>query len=263
MAKTYRLGSRGEGVRLLQRLLRERGYEVMADGDFGPKTLAAVKALQQKAGLTADGIVGAKTMAVLADVTITQAYISKHITRKTGRQVRYIAIHYTAGRSSTAGAAMANRNVFLTRQASADFVVDDTTIVQVNPNPDEYYCWAVGDKKNPWTGGARLNGVAGNVNTVSIEMCSTLRKGTSAATPNHDGWSFTASELELTRRLVRYLMLAYDIPRERVVRHYDITGKLCPGVPGWNDGPLYDTGGKALSGRNSGSEEWETFRGSL
>ena len=99
MAKTYKLGSNGDGVRMIQRLLRERGYELTADGDFGPRTLAALKALQHNAGLTADGIAGAKTLAVLADVSITQAPISKHITRKTGRQVRYIAIHYTAGRS--------------------------------------------------------------------------------------------------------------------------------------------------------------------
>lgn len=29
-------------------------------------------------------------------------------------------------------------------------------------------------------------------------------------------------------------MEEYDIPVENIVRHYDISGKLCPGIIGWN-----------------------------
>ena len=36
-------------------------------------------------------------------------------------------------------------------------------------------------------------------------------------------------------------MKKFNIPLDRVVRHYDITGKLCPGVIGWNDATeVYD-----------------------
>jgi peptidoglycan hydrolase-like protein with peptidoglycan-binding domain len=38
---------------------------VSADGDFGPGTERAVKAWQAKNGLTADGIVGPKTLAAM------------------------------------------------------------------------------------------------------------------------------------------------------------------------------------------------------
>jgi hypothetical protein len=51
-----RRGSKGEEVRLLQSLLA-----VIVDGDFGPKTEAAVKAFQKGHGLVADGIVGPYT----------------------------------------------------------------------------------------------------------------------------------------------------------------------------------------------------------
>lgn len=263
MAKTYRLGSRGEGVKLLQRLLRERGYAVTADGDFGPRTVAAVTAFQQaENGLAADGIAGRKTMARLAGVVLTEAFIRQHITFAPGRTVNYIAIHYTAGSRSTRGAAKANRDVFVQRPASADFVVDDEQTIQVNPDISSYYCWAVGDKRNPWTGGARLAGKAVNRNTVSIEMCSTLARGTSAAAPNHEGWTLSDRVVARTLRLVRYLMMAYDIPRERVIRHYDVTGKLCPGVSGWNDGPLFTTAGVQTKEKN-GSEAWRQFLSSL
>lgn len=62
---TVREGSKGAAVTQLQNLLRNKGYNIAADGDFGPKTLAAVKKFQSSKGLTADGVVGPKTWAAL------------------------------------------------------------------------------------------------------------------------------------------------------------------------------------------------------
>lgn len=241
-----------------------------ADGIWGSKTTEAVKAWQRKNGLTADGIVGPKTLAKMGiDETpdmpgmwITSAPISVHITPLRNRDPKYIAIHFTAGRSSREGMAMNTREVFRQRAASADYVVDDNTIVQINPDPRNYYCWAVGDKKNPYTGGGRLYGKATNRNTISIEICSTLQQGTSVQAANHDGWSFTYKAVENARLLTQYLMHQYNIPKERVVRHYDISGKLCPGIPGWNDGPLFTTDGKQTK-ESSDSRKWEAFKDSL
>lgn len=261
----YKEGSTGTLVKEIQKVVGAN-----PDGVWGPKTTALVKTWQKSHGLTADGIVGPITLAKMGisekpqaaaqsdGISITKATISTHITRCPGRQPQYIAIHYTAGSTSRSGQALATRNVFLQREASADFVVDDAQIVQVNPDPHNYYCWAVGDKFNKWTGGGRLNGKATNRNTISIEICSTLAKGTSAQQPNHSGWSFTPQALDNARRLVRHLMREYGIPRERVIRHYDATGKLCPGIPGWNDGPLNNTDGKA-AGSKSNSVKWQEF----
>ncbi len=60
-----REGSRGAAVTQLQQKLKSKGYNVSADGQFGPKTKAAVIAFQRANGLGADGIVGAKTWAKL------------------------------------------------------------------------------------------------------------------------------------------------------------------------------------------------------
>jgi len=62
-------GSRGEDVKLVQKLLNQHGYNLKVDGIFGPKTLAAVKDFQKKNGLKVDGIVGPKTLAKLAPQT--------------------------------------------------------------------------------------------------------------------------------------------------------------------------------------------------
>lgn len=60
------LGSQGEGVLVLQSRLETLGFELgQVDGDFGMKTLAAVKAFQRSKGLTADGIVGPQTSRAL------------------------------------------------------------------------------------------------------------------------------------------------------------------------------------------------------
>ncbi|WP_366934908.1 peptidoglycan-binding protein [Pyxidicoccus fallax] len=59
---TLRPGAKGEPVRALQQRLNTLGFNSgTADGSFGPKTEAAVKAFQKSRGLTADGIVGPKT----------------------------------------------------------------------------------------------------------------------------------------------------------------------------------------------------------
>ena len=151
----------------------------------------------------------------------------------------------------------------MSRQASADFAVDDRDIVQFNPDIKNYYCWAVGDTKQSSRGGAKFNGKAYNRNTISIEICSTCNPATSTAVskPNHDGWSFTDAALNNAVWLAKLIMKKYNIPIENVVRHYDITGKYCPGLLGWNDEAIYDKNtGKKIVGKWNNSEEWLKFK---
>jgi putative chitinase len=53
----YKLGSNGEGVKEIQRLLK-----LFVDGDFGRGTQGAVKTFQRNYGLTDDGVVGPQTL---------------------------------------------------------------------------------------------------------------------------------------------------------------------------------------------------------
>lgn len=60
------LGSQGAQVEYLQKILRSLGYsDILIDGDFGPRTDAAVRNFQSKSGLVVDGIVGPKSWVVL------------------------------------------------------------------------------------------------------------------------------------------------------------------------------------------------------
>ena len=256
-------GSKGESVKNLQKALG-----VTADGIFGENTEAAVKKFQSKNGLMPDGIVGEKTWASLqkqssankavADWVIYNP-LKNHITKCKGRSIKYIAIHFTAGSSSVCGRAMNTKRTFETREASADFCVDDRDIVQFNPDIKNYYCWAVGDDKKQTTGGAKFNGLATNSNTISIEICSSCKYGYSLAVPNHEGWYFTEEVLANAVKLTKLLMQKYGIPIGRVVRHYDITGKLCPALVGWNDHYIMSNDGKAKIRKNN-SEQWQAFK---
>lgn len=64
--KTLRKGDKSDGVKALQILLNGRGHDcAQADGSFGSKTEAAVKACQSANGLTADGVAGMALWRVL------------------------------------------------------------------------------------------------------------------------------------------------------------------------------------------------------
>lgn len=268
--KTLKTGSEGDEVKLLQKKLN-----LTDDSIFGPKTEAAVKKFQKEHNLEDDGIVGPKTWAALGikeetkttnstnskcvDPSVVYAPLNCCVTRSSNRTIKYLAIHYTAGASSAPGRAKGMKSSWeKTHRASADFGVDDKDMVQFNPDPKNYYCWSVGDKKSAAGGGATVKD-GRNSNTISIEISSTLKKGTSASKPNHAGWYYTEEALNNGVKLAKILMKKYNIPIERVVRHYDISGKLCPGIIGWNDGTIYNTDGTKTNKKNN-SDKWKEFK---
>ena len=87
MATIYREGSKGEGVKVIQRALH-----LMDDGVYGMLTKEAVTAFQRENGLTPDGIVGPATMAKLLPAA------SKILLplKKSRRIITDIVIHCTA-----------------------------------------------------------------------------------------------------------------------------------------------------------------------
>ena len=64
-ATAFRMGDQGSEVAEIQGQLANLGYDVAADGDFGPATVEAVKMFQSNQGLDADGLVGPSTYSAL------------------------------------------------------------------------------------------------------------------------------------------------------------------------------------------------------
>lgn len=113
----YKLGSKGERVAEIQKLLSLLGYDLVIDGDFGAKTERSIRSFQRKTGLVDDGQVGEKTYNALKAAqkkssktveTTTEKNFSELDIIKTKRlsENQYIKqifpktqifIHYTAG----------------------------------------------------------------------------------------------------------------------------------------------------------------------
>lgn len=167
-------------------------------------------------------------------MTIKNKFGSKNFTAKKNRDIKYIVIHYTAGVTSKAGSALNTAVWFGSGDASAssDFIVDDSDIVQYNEDIKNKYTWHCGGNKYATKGG-KLYGKCTNANSIGIEVCSTNSTG-KMQNANDKTYSFTDSAVNNTVSLVKFLMEKYDIPAENVIRHYDVTGKPCPGIIGWN-----------------------------
>ena len=184
-------------------------------------------------------------------MTITNKFSTVHTTAKANRSIDYIVIHYTAGVTSKAGSAINTADYFrtTTTDVSADFTVDDAAVVQYNGDIKNRYTWHCGGNKYATKGGS-LYGICKNSNSIGIEVCCNNSIGPkNGKMPDaiDASYSFTDAAVANAEWLVKRLMAEFNIPADHVVRHYDVTGKPCPGIIGWN--------------ADSGSEaKWQAFK---
>ena len=173
-----------------------------------------------------------------------------HTTAKAGRKIEYIVVHYTAGVTSRDGSAVSLADYYrtTTTEVSSDFTVDDSSVAQYNGDIKNRYTWHCGGSKYNTKGGS-FYGKCTNANSIGVEICSTNSTG-KMQNANDKSYSFTPAAVANAVELVKKLMAEYNIPADRVIRHYDVNGKPCPGIIGWN--------------ADSGSEsEWVKFKQAL
>ena len=134
-----------------------------------------------------------------------------------GQQIKFIVIHYVGA----TGTAFDNAKYFEKelRNASAHYFVSQ--------NGDIYQC--VKDEDTAWHCGDAYTGGAGgtfygkctNYNSIGIEMCVNKVNGK---------WIYTEATLEATAKLVQRLMAKHKVPKENIIRHFDVSGKECPAL---------------------------------
>lgn len=132
--------------------------------------------------------------------------IRYNYSRRKGATIKYLVIHDT-GNDSKGADTMAHYRYFngSNRNASAHYFVDDKQVVQLVG--DSLSAWHVGDGRGRY-------GIT-NANSLGIEMCI-----------NSDG--NYAKMYYHTVELAKNIMQKFNIPIERVVRHYDASRKSCP-----------------------------------
>lgn len=158
-------------------------------------------------------------------IIIDKSYPAKSISysgARTASQIRYIVVHYTANKTDKA---VNNAKYFKsgnTRAAGAHYFVDQGKTVYQSID-DLKIANAVGGARLTnyvETGGASMYKKVTNANSISIELCSTNGKIEDLTVMN-------------AVELVKKLMKKYNIPAKNVYRHFDVTGKACPGWDGW------------------------------
>lgn len=132
--------------------------------------------------------------------------IRRNVYSRRGNSIRYLVIHDTGNPNKGAGA-LNHRNYVENnkRGASAHYFVDDKVIVQYVG--DSLSAGSVGDGRGRY-------GIT-NANSLSIEMCINSDADYSKTYKN-------------TVELTKNLMKKFNIPIDRVVRHYDASRKSCP-----------------------------------
>ncbi len=132
-ASAFRVGDEGSDVAEIQGQLASLGYDVVADGDFGPATAAAVKSFQVSRGLDSDGMVGPSTYSALLGKSMPEVsrgsnYISRRVVQTS---YEYLGVPYVFGGTSPSGFdcsgyvryVFAQAGIYLPRTADAQYEV--------------------------------------------------------------------------------------------------------------------------------------------
>lgn len=148
----------------------------------------------------------------MPEYMIKENLILKNFQKGNNKKNLFIVIHYTANNGDTA---LGNVRYFekSLRKASAQYVVDENPIVwcAVKPTDIAYHCG---------TTGTYFHKYCRNSNSIGIEMCSRI---------NSSGQYYIKDDtIDTTARLTASLMKQYNIPLSNVIRHYDVTHKICP-----------------------------------
>lgn len=131
-------------------------------------------------------------------------------------RIKYIVIHYVGA----LGGAEANCDYYAgaDRKASAHYFVGFGGEV----------CQSVEDQNIAWHCGTKSgykHPECRNANSIGIEMC-VRNKGNKADTSRD--WYFEDATVQTAIELTKELMERYNVPADHVIRHYDVTGKICP-----------------------------------
>ena len=148
------------------------------------------------------------------NIPFVPADSSNYYSGRGGNSIKYIVMHYTANDGDTDEG---NAHYFqgAGRRASAHYFVDEDSVTQsVRDRDAAWHCGgALESSHHP------LRGICMNRNSLGVEMCSDIVGGKYTITPQ---------TVDRAVELVKYLMAKYGIDVDHVVRHYDVTGKLCP-----------------------------------
>lgn len=94
-------------------------------------------------------------------------------------------------------------------------------------DPKKWIVWHCGGSLQG-SGGHSFYNICTNANSIGIECGVCYTENVKEASGDSSKWYFTEETQESLVWLVSRLMDEYKIPIDHVIRHYDVTGKICP-----------------------------------
>jgi N-acetylmuramoyl-L-alanine amidase CwlA len=139
---------------------------------------------------------------------------------RNGKKVLFIVIHYL-------GVPNADNPNLYGGGYGGHFNVERNGSIYKAADPKTAVVWHCGGGLQG-SGGHTYHGICTNSNSIGIE-CGVCYDGTEKnPSAESDKWYFTEETQESLVWLVSKLMDEFDICIDHVIRHYDVTGKICP-----------------------------------
>lgn len=147
--------------------------------------------------------------------------------RSSRARIEWIVVHYDGIARAQGQASLVARSIHNSeRKSSTHYIVGDDEIIQI-----------VRDKHKAWhVGGYNTSNKcrAENNNSLGVDLVCHKQNSNSVSVQDRD-WYFTDKVMQDGAALIAILADRYGITQDHIVRHYDVTGKLCPRPFSGND----------------------------
>lgn len=168
------------------------------------------------------------------------AHKSNYGGKRSTKDIEYISVHYTGNNGDTA---LNNCKYFQgkNRHASANYFVDGGKYIYKSVKVNRI-AWAVGGCYSTAGAAGNYYKKCTNANSLSVEMCNSAGK-------------VSEKVREQTIELVKFLMKKYGVPASRVIRHWDVNGKVCPAPWVGADNKEWNSFKKAIGGNSAAAKQ--------
>lgn len=126
------------------------------------------------------------------------------------KNISYIVVHYTGNKGDTAANNAKYFNSHPDLKVGAHYFVDEKEVWRSIKDKDTAYHCGSGGK-------TYRHKECRNSNSLGIEICMWDKHG-----------NIRQGSIDNAAALVRELMAQYGVDKSHILRHYDVTGKLCP-----------------------------------
>ena len=210
----------------------KKAVQIIKDGGYATDTkyVSKICSIIERWNLTqydlkAEAIQKQEASAIrIADRTIhdiTKENLSEVPRSRGGNKIEFIVVHYLGVPNAD------NPNLYGGGYGGHYNIKRDGSVYKA-ADPKTAVVWHCGGGLQG-SGGHTFHGICTNFNSIGIE-CGVCYTDTSVKDASGDSnqWNFTTETQESLVWLVSKLMDEYGISLDHVIRHYDVTGKICP-----------------------------------